>query len=175
MDIAIVGGGILGITLGYLLSRRGARVTVFEASDTLGGLAGPIRMEGYNIDRFYHAVLTSDAHLQDLFAELGIADRYRCKETRTAFYQQGRFYPMNNMKDFMTFPLLSLIDRFRLGLTIVYARLERNLNQVEAVDAERWLTRVSGHRTFMNFWGPCCAPNSTAVLKTRQPPTSGRA
>jgi len=145
MRLGIVGGGILGITLGYFLSRQGAQVTIYEASDTLGGLAGPIRMEGYNIDRFYHAVLTSDAHLQDLFAELGIADRYRCKETRTAFYQQGRFHPMNNMKDFMTFPLLSLIDRFRLGLTIVYARLERNLNRVEAVDVETWLTRVSGH------------------------------
>ena len=154
MRLGIVGGGILGITLGYFLSRQGAQVTIYEATDTLGGLAGPIRMEGYNIDRFYHAILTSDAHLQDLFVELGISDKYRCKVTRTAFYQQGRFHPMNNMKDFMTFPLLSLIDRFRLGLTIVYARLERNLNRVEAVDVETWLTRVSGHRTFMNFWRP---------------------
>ena len=77
MRLGIVGGGILGITLGYFLSKQGAQVTIYEASDTLGGLAGPIRMEGYNIDRFYHAVLTSDAHLQDLFAErvspIGIA------------------------------------------------------------------------------------------------------
>jgi protoporphyrinogen oxidase len=98
--------------------------------------------------------LTSDAHLQTLFAELGISDRYRCKETRAAFYQQGRFYPMNNMKDFMTFPLLSLLDRFRLGLTIVTARFERDLNKVEAVDVETWLTRVSGRKTFENFWRP---------------------
>ena len=54
-------------------------MTIYEASDTLGGLAGPIKMDGYNLDRFYHAILTSDAHLQDLFAELGISDRYRCQ------------------------------------------------------------------------------------------------
>ena len=134
MRVGIVGGGILGITLGYYLSKQKANVTIYEASDTLGGLAGPIKMDGYNLDRFYHAILTSDAHLQDLFAELGISDRYRAKETKAAFYNQGRLYAMNNMKDFMTFPLLSLFDRFRLGLTIVYAQRERNLNKVEAVD-----------------------------------------
>ncbi len=154
MRLGIVGGGILGITLGYFLAKRGAQVTIYEASDTLGGLAGPIKMTGYNIDRFYHAILTSDAHLQELFVELGIEEKYRCKETRTAFYQQNHFYPMNNMKDFMTFPLLSLFDRFRLGLTIVYARFERDLKRVEAVDVETWLTRVSGRKTFENFWRP---------------------
>lgn len=154
MRFGIIGGGILGITLGYFLSKQGVQVTIYEASDTLGGLAGPIKMDGYNIDRFYHAILTSDAHLQDLFVELGISDQYRCKETRAAFYQQGQFYPLNNMKDFMTFPPLSLFDRFRLGLTIVYARLERDLNKVEAVDVENWLTRISGRKTFENFWRP---------------------
>jgi protoporphyrinogen oxidase len=154
MQVAIIGGGILGISLGYFLSREGVQVTIFEASDTLGGLAGPIKMDGYNIDRFYHAILTSDAHLQHLFAELGIGDRYRCKETHAGFYRRGDFYPMNDMKDFMTFPPLSFIDRFRLGLTIVYARLVRNLDAVEAIDVETWLTRVSGHKTFENFWQP---------------------
>jgi protoporphyrinogen oxidase len=154
MRIGIIGGGILGITLGYFLSKQGAKVTIYEASDTLGGLAGPIKMDGYNIDRFYHAILTSDAHLQALFAELGITDRYRAHETKTAFYQQGRFFEMNDMKDFMTFPPLTLIDRFRLGLTIVYARLERDLNRVEAINVEKWLTRISGRRTFERFWRP---------------------
>ena len=154
MRIGIIGGGILGITLGYFLTKQGVKVTIYEASDTLGGLAGPIKMDGYNIDRFYHAILTSDSHLQALFADLGIADRYRARETKTAFYQQGQFFEMNDMKDFMTFPPLSLIDRFRLGLTIVYARLERNLNRVEAINVEKWLTQVSGRRTFERFWRP---------------------
>ena len=154
MRIGIIGGGILGITLGYFLARRGVNVTIYEASDTLGGLAGPIKMDGYNIDRFYHAILTSDAHLQALFDELGIADRYRARETKTAFYQQGQFFEMNDMKDFMTFPPLTLVDRFRLGLTIVYARLERDLNRVEATNVEKWLTRISGRRTFERFWRP---------------------
>ena len=72
MHVGIIGGGILGITLGYYLSREGARVAIYEASNTLGGLAGPIRMDGYNIDRFYHAILSSDAHLAELCAALAV-------------------------------------------------------------------------------------------------------
>ncbi len=154
MHAGIVGGGILGITLGYFLTRHGAKVTIFEASDTLGGLAGPIRMDGYNIDRFYHAILTTDSHLQELFKELGIQDQYRFREAKTAFYHQGNLYPMTSLKEFLTFPPLNLIDRFRLGLTIVYARLVHDMNTVESISVEKWLTRVSGQRTYETIWKP---------------------
>jgi protoporphyrinogen oxidase len=154
MHVGIVGGGILGITLGYFLTRRGAEVTIFEASDTLGGLAGPIRMDGYNIDRFYHAILTTDGHLQQLFNELGIQDQYRFREARTAFYHQGNLYPMTSLKEFLTFPPLSFVDRFRLGVTIVYARFVRDMNAVESISVEKWLTRVSGRRTYETIWKP---------------------
>lgn len=154
MHVGIVGGGILGITLGYYLSREGARVTVFEASGTLGGLAGPIKMDGYNIDRFYHAILTSDAHLMEMFEELDIQDQYRCREAKTAFYHQGKLYPMTNVKEFLTFPPLGWIDRFRLGLTIVYARLVRDWHTLESISVEKWLKRVGGRKTFDAIWRP---------------------
>jgi protoporphyrinogen oxidase len=154
MHVAIIGGGILGITLGHFLSREGIRVTIFEASGTLGGLAGPIQLDGVNLDRFYHAILTSDAHLHQLFEELSIADRYRYHEAKTAFYHEGRLYPMTNLKEFLTFPPLGWIDRFRLGLTIVYARLVRDWHQTEKIGVEKWLTRVGGKRTFDAIWRP---------------------
>jgi len=154
MHVGIVGGGILGVTLGYHLSRAGLRATVLEASGTLGGLAGPIEMDGYNIDRFYHAILTTDAELHRLFAELGIADQYRFGEAKTAFYHRGKLYPMTNMVDFLTFPPLRWIDRFRLGLTIVYARMVRDWRTLESIGVEKWLTRLSGKRTFEAIWRP---------------------
>lgn len=154
MHVGLIGGGILGITLGYFLSQKGVRVTLFEASDTLGGLAGPIKMDGYNIDRFYHAILTSDAHLAQLFEELSITDQYRCREAKTAFYHQGRLYPMTNIKEFLTFPPLGWVDRFRLGLTVVYAKLVRDWHDTEKVSVEKWLTRLSGKHTFDTIWRP---------------------
>jgi protoporphyrinogen oxidase len=154
MHVGIIGGGILGITLGHFLSREGARVTIFEASDTLGGLAGPIRLDGVNIDRFYHAILTSDAHLHQLMDELSISDQYRYREAKSAFYHQGRLHPMTNLKEFLTFPPLSWLDRFRLGVTIVYARLVRDWRTLEAIGVEKWLTRIGGQRAFDTIWRP---------------------
>ena len=75
MKVGIIGGGIMGVCLGYYLSERGAEVEIFEASSTIGGLAGSITLEdGTRVDRFYHALLSSDSHLSGLCNDLGIAD-----------------------------------------------------------------------------------------------------
>ncbi|MFN8460815.1 MAG: FAD-dependent oxidoreductase [Anaerolineales bacterium] len=42
-SIGIIGGGIMGISLGYFLSKQGMDVTIYEASPVLGGLAGQSR------------------------------------------------------------------------------------------------------------------------------------
>ena len=102
MKLAIVGGGIMGITLAYYLSKQGVAVEVFEASDTLGGLAGPLTLpDGVEVDRFYHAILSSDAQLNQLCTELGIAGEMRFNETRTGFYHDGAIYSMNNIVEFL--------------------------------------------------------------------------
>lgn len=154
MKVAILGGGIMGITLGYLLSRQNVAVEIFEASPTLGGLAGPLALpDGTAVDRFYHAILSSDAHLMQLCAELGITDQLRFRETRMAFYHEGGLHTMNNLVEFLQFKPLSIVDRFRLGLTVVYAGLWKDWRQLERVPVDQWLKRVSGARTYDTIWG----------------------
>ena len=153
--IGIIGGGIMGISLGYFLSYLGAQVEIFEASPVLGGLAGPINLEdGTAVDRFYHAILSSDSHLREICTELGIADQLRFNETKMGFYYRGAIHPMNNMVDFLRFPPLGWIDRFRLGLTILYAQFVRDWHSLEGVSVEKWLLALSGKRTFQNIWKP---------------------
>ncbi len=153
--VAIIGGGIMGISLGYFLSRQKVKVEIFEASPVLGGLAGPMNLEdGTQVDRFYHAILSSDESLRQLSAELGITDQLRFKETKMGFYHQGKIFPMNNLVDFLRFPPLGWIDRFRLGLTILYAQFVRDWHQLESVNVEKWLVGLSGKNTFKNIWRP---------------------
>lgn len=153
--IGIIGGGIMGISLGYFLSKQGAVVTIYEASPVLGGLAGPIHLEdGTQVDRFYHAILSSDRHLSDLCRELGIHDQLRFKETKTGFYYKGAIYPMNNIIEFLKFPPLGWIDRFRLGLTVLAAQFIRDWRRLESVSVQDWLLKWSGPGTFHNIWRP---------------------
>ncbi len=155
MRVAIVGGGIMGITLAYYLSKQAIEVDVYEASPTLGGLAGPLTLpDGTDVDRFYHAILASDAKLNELCAELGIADQMRFHETRTGFYHDGQIYSMNNIVEFLKFPPLGWIDRFRLGLTVLAAQRVRDWRDLESVSVEEWLLKLSGRTTYDNIWRP---------------------
>ena len=38
-SVAIIGGGMLGLTLAHRMAQQGRPVTVYEATPTLGGLA----------------------------------------------------------------------------------------------------------------------------------------
>lgn len=155
MNVGIIGGGIMGITLGYALSKRGVPVEIFEASPVLGGLAGPIVLpDGTAVDRFYHAILSSDSQLRELCEELGIADQLRFRETRMGFYHQGEIHTMNNLIEFLRFRPLGLVDRFRLGLTVLYAQLWRDWHELENIPVEKWLVRACGQKTYNTIWGP---------------------
>lgn len=153
--IGIIGGGIMGISLGYFLSRRGLKVTIYEASPVLGGLAGPITLgDGTQVDRFYHAILSSDRFLGDLCKELGIDDQLRFKETKTGFYYKGNIHPMNNIIEFLKFPPLGWIDRFRLGLTVLAAQFIKDWRSLESISVQDWLLKWSGKGTYHNIWRP---------------------
>ncbi len=159
MKIGIVGGGIMGITLGHFLAGRGAQIEVFEGSPALGGLAGPLQLpDGTTVDRFYHAILPSDDHLLSLCAELNIAERLRFRAARSAFYESGHLHPLDSPRDYLRFPPLGGKGRIRLGLTVAYARLMiRDWRRLERIPVETWLRRIGGNEAFERFWQPLLA------------------
>jgi protoporphyrinogen oxidase len=155
MKVGIIGSGIMGTCIGYFLSQKGIEVEIFEASLMLGGLAGPLTLEdGTTVDRYYHAILSSDSHLRQLCEELGIADQLRFQETRMGFFYKGKIHSMNNIIEFLRFPPLGWIDRFRLGLTVLYAQFIRDWHSLESISVEKWLVRLGGKTTFKNIWLP---------------------
>jgi protoporphyrinogen oxidase len=155
MKVGIIGSGIMGTSIGYFLTKQGIDVEIFEASPLLGGLAGPLTLEdGTTVDRYYHAILSSDSHLRELCEELGIADQFRFHETRMGFFYKGKIHSMNNVIEFLRFPPLGWIDRFRLGLTVLYAQFVRNWHALESISVEKWLVGLSGKVTFKNIWLP---------------------
>ena len=66
---AIVGGGILGMTLALRLAQQGKQVTLFEAAPSLGGLADAWQLGDITWDRHYHVTLLSDMALRKILEE----------------------------------------------------------------------------------------------------------
>ncbi|RLI53682.1 MAG: hypothetical protein DRO93_13405, partial [Candidatus Thorarchaeota archaeon] len=133
MKVGIVGGGILGLTLGYYLSRAGYRVTILEKEERPGGLAGYMDMDDVTVDKYYHGILVSDRTLLRLIYELGLGDKLKFKRTKMALFYGGRCFPMNTLKDLLNFPHLAFTDRFRLGYTGAYALLIRDWKRLEGI------------------------------------------
>jgi protoporphyrinogen oxidase len=152
--IAIVGGGIMGVTLAYKLSQQGLAVTIYERGDNLGGLAGFIPYDGVRMDRFYHTILSSDMSMQALIQESGVSDRLHFTATQQGFYDDGKLYPFNTPVDLMTFPPLNIFQRFRLGLQVIYAQFESDWHKMDTIPVEDWLVRVSGRAVYQKVWKP---------------------
>jgi protoporphyrinogen oxidase len=150
----ILGGGILGLALARELAGAGAAVTVFEAGSEVGGLAAAWTLGDVTWDRHYHVTLLSDTALRGLLTELDLERDMRWVETRTGFYTQGRLYSMSNTLEFLTFPPLGLVDKLRLGLTILHASRLKNWRRLEGISVGEWLRRWSGRNTFEKIWLP---------------------
>lgn len=153
----IIGGGMLGLTVAHRLAQQGHQVTVLEAAPELGGLASAWSVGDVTWDRFYHVVMLSDRWLRRILGELALDDGIDWKVTRAGFFTGKGLYQLNNAIDYLRFPALNLIDKFRLGLTILYmARIEDG-RRLEAIPLETWLTRLSGRRVFEHLWRPLLA------------------
>jgi len=152
--IGIVGGGLLGMALAQRFRKQGHEVTLLEAAPQLGGLASTWKLGGITWDKFYHVILGSDSHTQGLLKELGLESRFRSVQTRTGFYTDGKLYSMSNSLEFLKFPPLGLLSKFRLALTIVHASRVKDWKPLERVPVADWLTKWSGKRTFEKIWQP---------------------
>ncbi len=156
---AVVGGGILGMTVAHRLRSAGYRVTLYEGASELGGLASAWHIdladgERLTWDRHYHVTLLSDARTRGLLDELGLGDEVRWVETRTGCYADDQLYSVSNTIEFLRFPPLGIIDKLRLGGTIFYGSRIHDGRRMERIDVSTWLRRWSGNRTYERFWLP---------------------
>lgn len=153
-SVGIVGGGILGLTAALRLAQAGQQVAVYERSHDLGGLVGSFDFDGYPVDRFYHVVLPTDDRVRGLATELGLGDEFRFRPVEVGFYDDERLFSMSSLKEFLTFPLLPLHDRLRLGAFVASCQLRSDYAKLDDVPLEPWLRRLCGRRMVERLWRP---------------------
>lgn len=106
LDVAVIGGGISGLSAAYELQARGRSVRVLEAATRPGGVIATERTGGWVIDAGPDSLLVQKPAAVALCRELGIADRLiSTTPPRTAFVlRDGRLHAISE-GSFLGFPI----------------------------------------------------------------------
>ena len=139
---------------GYRLLQKGCRVTIFEKSGDLGGLLGGFKINGTNLEKAYHHIFKTDKEIISLVEELGLSEKLKWHESKTALYYDGTIYPFAGVMDLLKFKPLNLIDKLRLGLVKIYLEKENNWQKFENVLAYEWMKKWCGDRAYKVVWEP---------------------
>jgi protoporphyrinogen oxidase len=153
-SIIIVGAGFTGLSLGYYLAKAGWKVNIFEKDSEPGGLAGSFKVEGENLEKFYHHWFTNDLHIMELIKELDCEDHIVIRPTRTGMYYANNFFKLSSPLDLLKFNPLSFINRIRLGFVVLAVRLVNDWKKLENITAKDWLIKICGKQGYSVVWEP---------------------
>ncbi len=153
-EVAIIGGGITGLTAAYRLVKAGYKVHVLETQPELGGLARSFYYDQVWLERYYHFICMNDRHLLSLLKELGLHDRLRWVHSKMDYYIQGRIYPFSEPGDIFKFSPLGTMDKFRFAFNMLRIKTISNYRKLDHIPAYRWLERLSGKRAYHYIWEP---------------------
>jgi oxygen-dependent protoporphyrinogen oxidase len=139
MKIAIVGGGIAGVTAAWQLARLGAKdVTLYEASARLGGAVETVRRDGFVVEGGPDGWVSEKPWARELAEELGLgAELVGSKDADRVTYivQGGRLVAMPDGMRMMVPTDLSLLHGsplFSAGALTGYASEPGRASELKA-------------------------------------------
>lgn len=115
--IAILGAGISGLSVGWLLSKMDKSADIFEASDKIGGLARTFDWHGIPCDIAPHRLYTQNPEILQLVSELVPLTEHR-RKSRILMKDKQIQDPINPIELLMRFPL-------KTGAALVWGFLRR--------------------------------------------------
>jgi len=98
MTIGILGGGLSGLTLGHLLSKKGVEFEILEENEGCGGLLRSLREEGFTFDYGGSHIIFSKNDTTLRFMQRLLGDNIVRGKRRAKILYKGRLvkYPFEN-------------------------------------------------------------------------------
>jgi protoporphyrinogen oxidase len=149
MKIAVLGGGITGLTAAYQLARKKHQVTVFEREKYLGGLAAGFKKKEWDwyLEKTIHHLFSNDREIINFAYEVGFK-KVIFSTPETASFYNYRIFPVDSPQDLLKIPYLSLTDKLRAGLTFLFFKLSPFLKIYEQTTSIELLKKTMGDRGY---------------------------
>jgi protoporphyrinogen oxidase len=149
MHIGVLGGGALGLTAAMRLAQKGAKVTLIEKENELGGLAAGFKVspDSAYLEKAYHHLFRSDKDIQELIQELGLGDKLKWHNTNTSTLYKGKFWKLTPTNIILNYPI-SIISRFRMSAVTAYLKFTSNYRKFNKYTATEWLQRWMGKEAY---------------------------
>jgi phytoene dehydrogenase-like protein len=151
MNVVVIGGGLAGMTAARQIAKRGAKVTLLERTERLGGKAGSDVKGGRNVEHGYHVFPKWYPNVRAILAE-----------TRTQLVDFDRYHYLTAGKfpDFVTVrgpsDLASLVHNVRHGILPWYQTvlfLGSTLDLISrSLSEKRLLDRISQIGVMRDAW-----------------------
>ncbi len=157
MKIAILGGGITGLTSAYTLASSGHTVILYEKSATLGGLAQGFQADGWEwpLEYAYHHIFSSDTDIIQFAKEIGFSGVFFKRPRTESLFggpQNYRIYPVDSPQDFLRLPLLSWVTKIRASCVLGILKLFPMIPYYEKISMEKFIRRYMGNQMWTVFF-----------------------
>lgn len=156
-SVAVLGGGITGLTAAYYLRKQEFDVDVFEKAPVLGGLAHGFHEKHWEwpLEYAYHHLFKNDIDIRAFAQEIGYDGIYFSVPHTDSLYKVGNDYriiPVDSPQDFLKFPLLSPLEKLRAASILAGLKISPALHIYEGISAEDFVKTYMGDRMWKVFF-----------------------
>jgi squalene-associated FAD-dependent desaturase len=170
-QVAIVGGGLAGISAALACADAGAAVTLFEKRKHLGGLTWSFSHDGLSMDNGQHVFLRCCTAYLDFLGRIGSAGDVELQErldvtvirpgVATASLRRDKVRaPLHLARSLLGYSVIPFGARARFGgAALALARLDLDDPALDEETFEAWLARHGqGPEAISGLWDLICLP-----------------
>ncbi len=162
-SVAIIGGGLAGLSTALALGSAGHPVTVYEARAFLGGRATSYPVNDVTIDNCQHILLRCCTNLLDFYRRLGVADQIHFYREFYWIEPGGRMSvmkrgllpaPLHFTGSFATLRFLSAADKLSIATGLLAVKYEYGKRtDLDQISMTEWLReKKQTPRAIERFW-----------------------
>lgn len=161
-EVAILGGGVAGLSAGYVLSKAGVKLAVCEGSVAAGGLARTIVQGEFRFDLGGHRFFTKNRKLENFVRQL-MGEEFIVAPRKSRIYLRSRYfdYPLKPLNALFSMGMLKAI---KIISDYCFERLKNLLTKPAIISLEDWVVSNFGREMFNLYfreysekvWGISC-------------------